>query len=136
MIAPRIIRRIRYKLAKRQYKRDIANNGLSDIQNNVIAIYKRLLSRYDSEMVVAPISGKKFLKWRDITAIEDVMPLYEGNTIFRKVHNGLNSYHYYVGKLPRRGYVPIVCVGQLLLALRKQGLIITEEHNEQASKKE
>jgi hypothetical protein len=48
-------------------------------------------------------------------------------TLFTKVHDGLKEYHNRVGKLPSREYVPTVCVGQLLLALKQQGLKIVED---------
>ena len=91
-----IIRLIKYKLAKRQYKRDHTSNDLTDIQSNVISIYMRLLSRYDSEMVVAPLSGKKYLKWRDIKAI-----LRHGTIIIinHKYYYSVQVPNYYIDKL-------------------------------------
>lgn len=91
-----ILRKIKYKLAKREYIRDKKCADLTETQTNVINIYKNILSKFDSTMLVAPISGKKYLKWKDMTAI-----LKNGTIIIinHKYYYNVQVPNYYIDKL-------------------------------------
>lgn len=64
-----LTRLINYKIAKRKYLHMTNRKPLTETQASIVRIYRRLLFKPDSELLVAPLSGKKYLKWKDVTAI-------------------------------------------------------------------
>ena len=59
---------IKYKCAKFLYKFR-SDPDLTETEAKVVQIFRQLLNRKGAELVVAPVSHKRYIKWEDMTAI-------------------------------------------------------------------